>query len=341
MVENVTTEKLAVLLSQRKETLFSLSADAGSIVNNLLGRYAKGERTDESLYLKAWTGEPERVDRLGRESVSLRQPCLSALWLVQPDKVESLLANAALSDGGLLPRFLLCHSGCEPQEMADDDDLRGVPAEVSQEWVELVGALLDAYRYRDGQAATVRPTDAARAHFREHFNASVRRYHNGELRDVNSFRARWTEQGWRIALCLHAGTWGAKAAGQPLAEETADAALAIANWFAKQQLGILAKGRAERQQTRLESLCVKLAGYGGAATLRDLRERNGFDPVEVRSLSVAFPSRVKMKMQAAGKKGGRPIETAFLPSLKVKTHEAEPAKPTKPPKPDRRRQFRR
>jgi hypothetical protein len=313
-VENVTTEKLAVLLSQRGETLFSLSGDAGSIVNNLLGRYLK-EGTDESLYLKSWTGDSERVDRLARESVTLHRPCLAALWLTQPDKLERLLENATLAEGGLPPRFLLCHSGCEPQEMPEDSGgASGVSSDVSVDWAELVGALLDAYRLCASPVAIVRPTEAASALFREHFNASVRRYHAGELRDVNSFRARWTEQGWRIALVLHAGTWGVYAASQPLTKDTAEAAIKIADWFTGQQLAILAKGRTEQAEIRLASLCDKLASYDGAATLRDLRTRNGFEAPEVRSLAAAFPSRVQVEMRTAtGTKGGRPSEMAFLP----------------------------
>jgi hypothetical protein len=36
--EDVTSEKLAVMLAHNQEQLASLSPDAGSIVNNLLGR---------------------------------------------------------------------------------------------------------------------------------------------------------------------------------------------------------------------------------------------------------------------------------------------------------------
>lgn len=311
-VEDVTTERLAVLLARRRETLFSLSSDAGSVINNVLGRYNRTERTDETLYLKSWTGEAVRVDRMGREPVVLHQPCLAALWLVQPDKTESLLAVQALSDGGLLPRFLLCHSGCEPQEMTDDAPTAAVPAQTSTAWADLVRALLETWHEREGEPALVRPTGAAHALFREHFNASVRRYHAGELRDVNAFRARWTEQGWRIALCLHAGHHGAEAAGWSLDEDTARAALTLADWFAGQQLAILAKGRTERRLARLEGLCARLAGYGGSAPLRDLEKSNGFDPAEVRALALAFPGRVRVEERAAGARGGRPSPAAVL-----------------------------
>ena len=87
--EDVTSEKLAVMIAQNGEQLASLSADAGGIVNNLLGRYSKLDRTDEGIYLKAFSGDNCRVDRQGREPVLLQRPCLAALWLVQPDKLET------------------------------------------------------------------------------------------------------------------------------------------------------------------------------------------------------------------------------------------------------------
>ena len=111
--EDVTTERLASLLAKRGEVLASLSPDAASIVNNLLGRYNKLDRTDEGLYLKAYSRDPVRVDRVGRESVVLHEPCLSALWLTQPDKLDTILAERSLTDGGLIPRLLICHTNCQ------------------------------------------------------------------------------------------------------------------------------------------------------------------------------------------------------------------------------------
>lgn len=310
-VEDVTVEKLAVMLSRRDETLFSLSSDAGAIVNNLLGRYNKNDRTDETLYLKAWTGEGCRVDRMGRESVVLVRPCLSALWLVQPDKVESLLAVQALTDGGLLPRLLLCHTGCQPREIVAGLDGAGVDAGPAHRWAATVRTLLETYRLAK-VSALVRPDPEALALFNAHFNSYVRRWHSGELKDVSSYAARWTEQAWRIGLCLHAGRELGNAPEIPLSADTARAALALAEWFSGQQLAILARGRAERKLARVESLCAKLAGYGGSATLRDLEKSNGFESAEVKALAVAFPARLEIKPRAAGPKGGRPSEAAFL-----------------------------
>ncbi|MDQ6631127.1 MAG: YfjI family protein, partial [Verrucomicrobiota bacterium] len=95
--EDVTSEKLAVMLADNQEQLASLSPDAGSIVNILLGRYSKNDRTDESIYLKAFSGDNCRVDRQGRAPVLLQHPCLAFLWLTQPDKIETLLAERSLT----------------------------------------------------------------------------------------------------------------------------------------------------------------------------------------------------------------------------------------------------
>ena len=103
--EDVTTEKLADLLSKNDEQLASLSPDALSIVNILLGRYNKLDRTDEGLYLKAYSGDPCMVHRMSRDPISLESPCLTALWLTQPDKLRSLLDERSLNEGGLIPGF--------------------------------------------------------------------------------------------------------------------------------------------------------------------------------------------------------------------------------------------
>ena len=130
--EDVTSEKLAVMFSQNQEQLASLSPDAGNIVNILLGRYNKLDRTDEGIYVKAFSGDYCRVDRQGREPVLLQRPCLTALWLVQPDKIETLLAERSLTDGGMIPRILICHTRAQPRPIVDGAE--GIPAVTANAW---------------------------------------------------------------------------------------------------------------------------------------------------------------------------------------------------------------
>lgn len=267
-VEDVTTEKLAALLAANGETLASISPDAGAIVNNLLGRYSSLDRTDESVYLKAFSGDFLRVDRQKHaEPILLKSPCLAALWLTQPDKLETLLGEKELTDGGLIPRLLVCHTSAEALEIVEG--ATGIPAEVSGAYRRTIRDLLKAYRLAD-EPRTIQPSPDALALLNRHFNAIVAR-RRVELRDVTSYAARWNEQAWRLAVCLHAGEWGAQAHGQALEAETAARAIELADWFAAQQLEILSAGRdAGRRKVRDEVLSL-LADKPAGITARDVQ----------------------------------------------------------------------
>jgi len=267
-VEDVTTEKLAALLAANGEALASVSSDAGSIVNNLLGRYSKGERTDETIYLKGWSGDFCRVDRVKNpEPILLKSPCLAALWLVQPDKVESLLAVQSLSDGGLIPRVLVCHTNAEPLEI--EGETPATPARTLSAYVKTIRGLLERYRLAD-EAETIQPSVEARAALNAHFNEIVRR-RRADLRDVGTFAARWGEQAWRLAVCLHAGTWGAEAHEQGLELDTAERAIELAEWFASQQLEILAGGRYAARRKKRDEVLELLAENPKGITGRDVQ----------------------------------------------------------------------
>jgi replicative DNA helicase len=305
--EDVTTEKLADLLSKNDEQLASLSADALSTVNNLLGRYNKLDRTDEGLYLKAYSGDPYVVHRMSREPISLESPCLTALWLTQPDKLRSLLDERSLNEGGLIPRILACHTNCEPREIGKNPP--SISSSVEKAYAGLIFCLLETYRLAP-ELFTIKPTSEALRALNDHHDAIVKR-RRGELRDVTSYAARWNEQGWRIAVCLHAGTHGSQAHEQPVALETAQRAIALADWFAAEQLRILNVGRTQRKIERLQRL-KELIGqqYNGLTTLRALHRNNGFEPDETRELAAKFPGSLVIEKRETG---GRPSEIVSLP----------------------------
>ena len=280
-VEDVTTEKLAVLLRDNGEQLLSMSPDAGAIVNNLLGRYSKADRTDEGIYLKAFSGDYCRVDRQSREPVALVAPCLTALWLTQPDKIETLLGEKSLTDGGLIPRFLVCHTNAQPLRIMDD--AAGIAPETSTAYRGAVRCLLETYRLAT-EARTIQPSPEARRALDDYFNRIVGR-RLGDLGDVTTFAARWGEQAWRIAVCLHAGEWGAQAHEQAIEPTTAFNAIELAEWFAEQQLEILSGGRAKASADLRDRVLSLLADKKEGVCARDvLRARIKPSADEVRQL---------------------------------------------------------
>ena len=265
--EDVTVERLAVILQNRGEVIASLSADAGNIVNNLLGRYNKLDRTDEGIYLKAYSGDYCRVDRVGRAPVCLQHPCVTALWLTQPDKLDVLLGERSLTEGGLIPRLLPCHSNCQPEPIPENPTV--IPTNIAEAYGELIRVLLTAYRLND-KPIVLEPDPEVMELFREHHNALVSR-RKGDLKDVTIFVARWTEQAWRISVVLHALRHGAEAHLHTVSAETARDAIRIADWFAAQQLNILSGGRMKARQDKRNAVIRLLEGLPEGITAREVQ----------------------------------------------------------------------
>lgn len=88
----------------------------------------------------------------------------------------------------------------------------------------------------------IQPTPEAWQRLVDYHNEIVER-RKAELRDITGFAARWAEQAWRLAVVLHAGLHGAEAHHHRLELATAENAVRLAEWFANEQLQILAKSR--------------------------------------------------------------------------------------------------
>lgn len=286
--DDVTTERLAVLMLQNGEQIASLSADAGTIVNNLLGRYCKLKRTDESIYLKAFSGDECRGDRQGRGPVMLKRPCLSALWLTQPDKIETLMAEQSLMDGGLIPRLLLCHTHARAQPIGEGSI--GIPPNALSDWTKLVQELVETFRNRR-EPITVEPSPEAFQALNAHYNEIVKR-RDAELSDVGIFAARWNEQAWRIAVSLHAALHGGHAGEMQLKLETAKRAITLADWFARQQLQILSGRRAAARGKKRDEVLGLLVDKPQGITARDVqRARIVIDADGARALLAELESQ--------------------------------------------------
>lgn len=275
ITQDITTERVAPMMAEQGEVLFSASSDCRKVVSNLMGRYANGT-TDESFYLTAFSGDFVRVDRGSRPPVELHHPCLSLLWFGQPDLVDTLFGEDSLNASGFLQRLLICHSQAAPQRI--DGESAAVPERVSAVWSALIVDLLATY-HEPAAAFTIQPTVEARAALIGFHNEIVDRRQQGELADVGGFAARWAEQAWRLSVVLHAGFHGAEAHRHDLSAETAGNAIQLARWFADEQLAILGKGR----RAAAEKLEVQVL-----ALLDTTRERQGRDFITARDVQRAY-----------------------------------------------------
>ena len=74
---------------------------------------------------------------------------------MQPDKIETLLGKAELTDGGMIPRLLVCHTRAMPRPIVDGVD--GIPAATADAWAMLVGKLIQTFRMADANQSRLNP----------------------------------------------------------------------------------------------------------------------------------------------------------------------------------------
>lgn len=271
IAQDVTTERLAVLLRDNREVVFSASADARKLVDNLLGRYNPGKTTDESLYLSAFSGDFVRVDRQGRDAVVLKRPCLALCWFIQPDLLSTMLGEESLSASGFLPRLLLCHTHATPRRI--EGESQALSDHTRGQWARLVTDLLATFHEGEKPHRITAAPEATELLTQFHNRVVDRRA--VDLADVGAFAARYAEQAWRVAVVLHAALHGAEAGGQPLSLETAQHAVQLVEWFIAAQLDILAKGRRTAAE-KVETAVLEL--------IEANRERKGLDHATARDV---------------------------------------------------------
>jgi hypothetical protein len=301
-VADVTKEAMAVIIAEQPgEAVASLSSEARGIFSIVKGRYGK-EGGDEDFYCSAYSGDSLTVDRLSRDRVILRRPCLSILWMVQPDAAKKAFGDEAFTTSGLLPRFLLFDTKAEPKER--DKDPEPIPAETKVKWGGRIKALAKTYRAAGNTPYTVEVNSDARVLLRDYENENVRRRQNtGDLSDLASFVARWTENAWRLALVLHAAKNGSKAHLRKLDATTAANAIEISRWFSGQQLEVVSIRRRDAHKDRLLALLATLAnGIDKRVKFRDLRRDHRFEEQEIRKLRDLWPDKFKIIQLRNGNK---------------------------------------
>lgn len=103
VVDDVTPERLAVMLAEQGGRLALLSAEGG-LFELAGGRYSDGV-PNLDVFLKGHPGDDLRVDRVGRGPVHVRKPALTLGLVAQPDVIRDLARKPGFRASGLLARF--------------------------------------------------------------------------------------------------------------------------------------------------------------------------------------------------------------------------------------------
>jgi hypothetical protein len=136
----------------------------------------------------------------------------------------------------------------------------------------------------------------------------------GKYRAMEGELGRWRENAIRIAggQCVaDAISKGEDPKWLTLTAEQAERGVWIARWSHLHSLAMLNKGLAERQWQRIETLRALLSRYRGTVTFRDLRDRHGFPPDEVKMLATENPHA--LSIETIKPTTGRPSEILTFP----------------------------
>lgn len=102
-VDDITTEKLTSVLADSDGRTAVISTEGG-IFDVLAGMYNKSVNID--VFLKSYSGDSIRVDRIGRSGSFIKHPTLTILLSVQPSVLSQLISNTTFEGKGLTTRFL-------------------------------------------------------------------------------------------------------------------------------------------------------------------------------------------------------------------------------------------
>jgi len=255
-----TSEGMAKLLSENGETLWHCDQDAGDAVASILSRYSESGGTQETLWLKAYSGEPHFITRKAADPIVLSHPRLTLTFIMTPDLAGKLFANDRLTQGGFLARCLVCNPRVKAREITTEEARasRTIPSAISQAYEAAMFGALEAYRLGEmmDDPPVVGLSDSAFDLLVEDYNASVRAVDG----DHDPFSARQVEQAVRISLVLHLfnrivveqretpGTYGCRSITgheEPISKDEMRAAITIRDWFRDHQAGFLAPSARE------------------------------------------------------------------------------------------------
>jgi replicative DNA helicase len=103
IAEDITPEKLAMVMAEQGGRLALVSTEGG-VFQIMAGRYSEASNLD--IFLQAWSGDNITQDRVGRESLIIRDARLSVALTVQPIVLTQIGDNGEFKGRGLLARFM-------------------------------------------------------------------------------------------------------------------------------------------------------------------------------------------------------------------------------------------
>ena len=101
--DDITSEKVASVLAENNGQAAIISTEGG-IFDIMNGQYSKNINID--VYLKGYSGDPIRIDRINRRAEYVNDPALTMNLMCQPTVLQGMMSNPNFRGRGLNARFL-------------------------------------------------------------------------------------------------------------------------------------------------------------------------------------------------------------------------------------------
>lgn len=263
--DDSTPEALASLMAQNDGRMSVISSEGG-IFDVIAGRYSGSVNLD--LFLKAYTGDPYRVDRKGRQSEYIQRPTLTLLLTFQPSVLYALMQQDEFAGRGFLARFL--YSLPQSKVGKRTYRTRPVPAEHKDEYRRLIYDLLSVPLTEKAQIIHV---DHEADSIAEAFHQELEPQLIDELEGIGGWAGKLHGTSMRIAAILHCCKYGHCAAEAKIEGGTMAAAVAIGQYFKAHALAAFSRAGALETQAEKDAKYIlrRLEESGkGEISKRDL-----------------------------------------------------------------------
>ena len=199
-------------------------------------------KAQDSVMLRGYSREPIESTRATKYLGNVTSPCVSALLLVTPAKLQEFVGNREILEDGLLGRFLIYLHNDKRSEWLPSPRM---DPRVMQSYERAMTELCNAFRLTRYPVCVEFAVDAQEA-IREYSNWHTRRNWS-DTADIEALTVRWAEAAGKIATQLHVMELGpAKSKRQKISLANAKKAIQLMRFYDEHILGIVAEGRAKK-----------------------------------------------------------------------------------------------
>jgi len=227
LADDTTAEKLARLLDANPRGILVAADELSGVVSGM-NQYKGGKGNDRQLYLKLWSGDALRVDRVGSESIFVPHPICTVTGTIQPD-----LADALRGADGMTGRWLTAHLEDRKRTHPTDADV----SRVTLAWAALVHTLHERAGPLECQLSL-----AAYDAFRTWRDATIDRANDEENAERADYLGKLESHAARLILLLHIAGDPNGMRGTTIEPETVTRALRVLAWFVDGALEHMATG---------------------------------------------------------------------------------------------------